>query len=259
MREVLPEDLENKFVELGEAELFTAFKAIVGCNGESIDLSIDEETYGKDRFALQKQIITDKKDIVIKVTRSFKIDYHPLFVSLGIEEKIIPIPFLDLKAKKILGFYRTNGGLNLEYNNVDIITVGEEFLKNPKDFILECLYVVAKNNNGTSIGLEERFEEIWAIKYSKDSLLYEFTMEDISYIIGLENIIKRTCKELGLTYSQLAEQIGYGEGALKTSVSTGKISNSMRKAIELYKKVLELENKLAESEKIKATLKEWLI
>lgn len=73
-----------------------------------------------------------------------------------------------------------------------------------------------------------------------------------------QNIIKKTCKELGLTYSQLAEQIGYTEGALKTSVSTDKISNSMVKAIELYRKNLELEEKLLNSEKIKETLKEWL-
>ena len=77
-------------------------------------------------------------------------------------------------------------------------------------------------------------------------------------MIEEQNIIKKTCKELGLTYAQLAEQIGYTEGALKTSVSTDKISNSMVKAIELYKKNLELEKKLLNSEKIKETLKEWL-
>lgn len=74
-----------------------------------------------------------------------------------------------------------------------------------------------------------------------------------------QNIIKKTCKELGLTYAQLAEQIGYTEGALKTSVSTNKVSNSMIKAIELYRKNLDLEKKIQNSEKIKETLREWLI
>lgn len=72
------------------------------------------------------------------------------------------------------------------------------------------------------------------------------------------NIIKKTCKELGLTYAQLGEQIGYGEGALKVAVSNNKVSEPMKKAIELYLKTIELEEKLANSEKIKETLKEWL-
>jgi hypothetical protein len=73
-----------------------------------------------------------------------------------------------------------------------------------------------------------------------------------------ENIVKRTCKELGLTYRELGEAIGYSEGALKTSVSTDKISSSMEKAIELYKRTLELEKEIENSNKIKLTLKEWL-
>lgn len=72
------------------------------------------------------------------------------------------------------------------------------------------------------------------------------------------NIIKKTCKELGLTYRELGEAIGYSEGALKTAVSTDKISSSMEKAIELYKRTLELEKEIENSNKIKLTLKEWL-
>lgn len=37
-------------------------------------------------------------------------------------------------------------------------------------------------------------------------------------MINETNIIKTVCKALNFTYAQLAEQIGYTEGALKTSV-----------------------------------------
>ena len=159
MKKITSDDLEAKLIEWNEPELFTAFKAIIGCDGKIIFPSVDAQTYGEDRFEKQRRIISFKKDKVIELAKLFELDFTPLFEALN---------------------------------------------------------------------------------------------------INVENIIKKTCKELGLTYSQLAEQIGYTEGALKTSVSTDKISNSMVKAIELYRKNLELEEKLLNSEKIKETLKEWL-
>ena len=73
-----------------------------------------------------------------------------------------------------------------------------------------------------------------------------------------ENIIKTTCKELNLTYKQLGEAIGYGEGAIKNSASTGNISEPMAHAIKMYRQLLELEREVADSESIKESLKKWL-
>jgi len=73
-----------------------------------------------------------------------------------------------------------------------------------------------------------------------------------------ENLIKKVCKELNLTYKQLGEAIGYSEGAIKTAAASGKISEPMQKAIELYLKNLELEKELQEAKQIKETLKKWL-
>ncbi len=39
-----------------------------------------------------------------------------------------------------------------------------------------------------------------------------------------ENIVKKVCKELGLTYKELGEHIGYSESAIKMAASTGKIN-----------------------------------
>lgn len=49
----------------------------------------------------------------------------------------------------------------------------------------------------------------------------------------MENLIKKSCKELGITQKELAEKIGYGVDAVNRAVSTGEISNQMKKAIEL--------------------------
>lgn len=73
-----------------------------------------------------------------------------------------------------------------------------------------------------------------------------------------ENLIKQTCKELNLTYKQLGEAIGYGEGAIKNSASTGNVSEPMAHAIKMYKRILELERDIADSEAVKENLKKWL-
>ena len=76
--------------------------------------------------------------------------------------------------------------------------------------------------------------------------------------IPKENLIKQTCKELNLTYKQLGEAIGYGEGAIKNSASTGNVSEPMAHAIKMYKRILELERDVADSEAVKENLKRWL-
>ena len=73
-----------------------------------------------------------------------------------------------------------------------------------------------------------------------------------------KNIVKLTCKELGITYRELGEAIGYSESAIKMAISNDKVSEPMQKAIELYSETLTLKQKLKKSDTIKQTLKEWM-
>ena len=73
-----------------------------------------------------------------------------------------------------------------------------------------------------------------------------------------ENIINKTCKEQGLTYAQLGELIGYSNEAISKSARAGDISQPMMRSIELYLKVIDLEQKLKESEIVKNTIKKWI-
>jgi DNA-binding XRE family transcriptional regulator len=70
-----------------------------------------------------------------------------------------------------------------------------------------------------------------------------------------ENIVKRVCKELGLTYKQLGEKIGVSEATLKSVVSTNKVSLQIQKAIELYIETEDLKKELKEIEQLKIILK----
>lgn len=72
-----------------------------------------------------------------------------------------------------------------------------------------------------------------------------------------DNLIKKTCKELGLTYRELGERIGYSESAIKNA-AVGAISEPMVFAINLYIENLELREKIKTSEIFKQNLKDFL-
>ena len=70
-----------------------------------------------------------------------------------------------------------------------------------------------------------------------------------------ENLIKSTCKELNLTYRQLGELIGYSESAINNASRQEKISEPLKKAIELYNENLKLKNELQDFRTLKDILK----
>ena len=62
------------------------------------------------------------------------------------------------------------------------------------------------------------------------------------------HLVKKVSKELGLTYKELGEKIGYSEGNLRRSVSKNQLSVQLKKAIELYLEIVKLKES---EEKIK--------
>ena len=72
------------------------------------------------------------------------------------------------------------------------------------------------------------------------------------------HLVKKVSKELGITYKELGEEIGYSESNLRGSVSQNKISNQLKKALELYLKTIKLENELNKTEKVKDVLRAFL-
>jgi hypothetical protein len=70
-----------------------------------------------------------------------------------------------------------------------------------------------------------------------------------------ENIVKKVCKELGMTYKQLGEAIGYSGDSLRNIASKNTVSEPIKKAIELYLKTIKLEKELQDCEILKQALK----
>lgn len=58
------------------------------------------------------------------------------------------------------------------------------------------------------------------------------------------NPIRRVAKQFGFTYKELAEKIGYSESGLKNVITNKKISEPMKKSLELLIENAELKHKL---------------
>lgn len=69
-----------------------------------------------------------------------------------------------------------------------------------------------------------------------------------------ENLIKKTCKELGLTYRELGEKIGYSESAINNASRQESLSEPLTKAIELYLENQKLKEQLQDFYTLKAIL-----
>ena len=71
-----------------------------------------------------------------------------------------------------------------------------------------------------------------------------------------DNIVKKVCKELGITYKELGERIGYSESNLRKSVSENKVSTQLQKSIEMYLEINHLKQKLKKCDNFIALWKE---
>ena len=72
------------------------------------------------------------------------------------------------------------------------------------------------------------------------------------------HLVKRVAKELGLTYKELGEEIGYSESNLRKSVSENRLSLPLKKAVELYLENQKVKKLTEERENLKDMLRTFL-
>lgn len=70
-----------------------------------------------------------------------------------------------------------------------------------------------------------------------------------------ENLIKSTCRELGITYKQLGELIGLSEASIKRLATSDEISQQVIRSCEMAIEIHRLKEKTQSLEIIKKALK----
>ncbi len=81
---------------------------------------------------------------------------------------------------------------------------------------------------------------------------------DIKDIGISENDVKEVSFALGLSYKQLANQIGLSESSLRSTAPTNKTNEELSKILELYVETVLLKRKLRASNIFKKSLKQFL-
>lgn len=69
-----------------------------------------------------------------------------------------------------------------------------------------------------------------------------------------DNLIKKTCKELGLTYRELGERIGLTEASIKRLATSDEINSQVEKSLQMLIKIHVLESELQDFHTIKRLL-----
>ena len=72
------------------------------------------------------------------------------------------------------------------------------------------------------------------------------------------HLVKHVCRELGITYKKLGEEIGYSESSLRKAVSDKRTTLPLQKAIELYLKNRKLEAEQEKNKKMENMMKEFI-
>ena len=72
------------------------------------------------------------------------------------------------------------------------------------------------------------------------------------------HLVKKVSKELGITYKELGEEIGYTESSLRKAVSDNRTTLQLQKAIELYLKNRKLEAEQEKNKKMEKIMKEFI-
>lgn len=141
-----------------------------------------------------------------------------------------------------------------KFNNEELVKTFNKIVGGSKE---DGLFIRAIDKKQVDENIDLLIENVELLK----NIAKGYNIENSSLFKTIEsesNIIKKTCKELGLTYAQLGEAIGYKADTVNSVASTGKISDSMKKAIELYLQTLEQKKELEKLETLKSTLKSIL-
>lgn len=102
--------------------------------------------------------------------------------------------------------------------------------------------------NEEKLNLKQLFINTFLIENTISYTNSSFTKDDVLNWYNNLNLIKRACVELQLTYREFGEKVGFGEGAIKNAAATGKISDQLKRAIEMY---LEIQKLTKENQKFR--------
>lgn len=157
---------------------------------------------------------------------------------------------LDKHKIIILGEYKDSIKLKTQIKRGNEKQLIEEIKQQIKDIIG---YDPFFHEGGNHIEFKDNDKVLYAIEWHFDPKYNSNVKENCQE----QNIIKRACKELNLTYKQLGEAIGISEGRVK-QLAIGEIGEQVEKACQMLIKIHKLEAELNEQKQLKTLLKNFI-
>lgn len=114
------------------------------------------------------------------------------------------------------------------------------------------MYNPSSQNFDFRILLIEKKEIIQNVCEAFD-IKYQFLYKQLN-----PNIVRQVCKDLNITYKALSKEIGYKPDTINKAASSGKVSEQLQKAINMYLENLRLKEFLKDFDIMKSTLKKIL-
>ncbi|EPC3898783.1 hypothetical protein ACRZK2_000361 [Campylobacter coli] len=133
-------------------------------------------------------------------------------------------------------------------------SIAKHFLRNADEFIenIHYFYDYEQTKGGRQRVIKWTLEGVYKLFDKIKKLKERSKMAEEK-----ENIVKKTCKELGLTYRQLGELIGLSEGRVK-QLAIGEVGEQVEKACQMLIKIHKLEAELNEQKQLKTLLKNFI-
>ena len=113
-------------------------------------------------------------------------------------------------------------------------------------------------NDKKKLNLIQLFTEDFLVNKTIYQSNSSFSKEDVLNWYNNLNLIKKVCLEQKLTYREFGEKVGFGEGAIKNAAASGKISDQLRRAIEMYLEIQELTKENLKFKKLQELMKELI-
>ena len=187
----------------------------------------------------------EEKDVIVSTYNYYK-GYRDVFYLLHGRMSSVFIIYNGISFQK-------EGSSDFSWGAIDL--TGSEDMFSEKRRIsgnaVQTANVVIKAvfpNDDKKLNLMPVFLEYFLADRTEYQLNSSFSKEDVLKWYNELNLIKKVYLEQGITYKEFGEEIGFGEGAIKNAASSGKISDQLRRAIEMY---LEIKKLKQENEKFR--------
>lgn len=210
----------------------------------------------------------NKKDIIniFSNNRDNLLHFHLVIKShipkeslqINFKNELVEFTFEEYKESKTKTKYINSFMFIETFKHLD-----EESLVNAFEKMIGC--------NGKNLFISIKKDNLKLFDPSNKQYLYRKTLlekreiiEDVAQSFDIDtaqlfedlnpNLIKSVCKDLNSTYKILAFELGYKPDTINKAASTGKISEQLKKAIELYLENLRLKEELKNFNLIKESL-----